>query len=224
MCLPWVVASVSCSPAGTLALRVCGVRRWPSRRGRVPGRAGGRSQGFCTRDPRSQQRGCPESISPTRARPPPRGRGRQRKVMGAPRSKPSAVGVQLLDTCRGLITATGEGSAPRTRPVGSSGPTKLPVLPSDFCFCSPCPLAFLAPLSAAVSWERGLWTSLGSSPNQQKGQYLSPPSAAAIVPRGTPGRTFQDLELELTVPRHKSTHTAAVQAFNIEKSLSKMYF
>lgn len=66
--------------------------------------------------------------------------------------------------------------------------------------------------------------SLGSSPAQQRGQYLSPPSAAAIVARGTPGQTFEDLELELTVPRHKSTHTAAVQAFNIEKSLSKMCF
>lgn len=96
---------------------------------------------------------------------------------GAPRSTPSAAWAQLLATRR-----------------DSAGPTALPVSPSRFGLCCPSPPSL--PWSGA-SRAKMMWTFPGSSAAQQRGQHLSPPRAAAIVPKGAQGRAFGDLVYRL---------------------------
>lgn len=169
------------------------MRRWPSRRDRVPGRVGGRSRGFCTRDPSSQQRGCPESISPTRARPPPRGRGRHRQVMGAPRSKPSAVRAQLLDTCRGLSSATARGVRPGRAPWRPQGPRSFLSCLLTFASVPPPHWHFLPLCPAAVSWGRGYGCPLAPPQLSKGGNICHPPVQQPLSPgvhQAGPSRTW----------------------------------
>lgn len=60
-------------------------------------------------------------------------------------------------------------------------------------------------------------------PSPAKGPHLPSLQQQPLSQAGTPGAATGDLELELRVPGYESTHPAAVQAFNIKKSVENIF-